>query len=441
MQSFMHISAKRLAGLLCVLALSTAGVVFAAMSFMNSGLIDKTVIETGENAADRVTIYGNGVTFITYGETMKLEEDTRAIQFYLPSGALTDTLTVCGIKVVKITTSEEYHPIIERGDVITVYTEDAVYTGKFLGWDNMLLLEANNGTIMIPGGRITKIVLAEVVQTQGPKILVQVMTDSPPREYQLKISYLMRGPKWKPTYFIDLETSYLECWATIENVENWNNFTLVLVSGGPHLVYNGPIFQPYVYAKDIQSLSSPSIDFTSTSMDEYHEYTYGTKLSFEKGTVVKLPLFNGTVSLLQEYYWTSGEVQNRYHINNTLNEPLATGIVEFYRGEAWVGEDSIAYTPIRGESIAIVNFAYDIRVTATVTKSVYENRHEVRGINIIIRNHKPVSIQILIQQEINGNALVTSTPPATKVGATLSWRINVNADSEATIYYEWERHW
>jgi len=436
----MHNSTKKLVVLLCIIAVSVGGVVYAAVSFTNRAFTNTTVIETGENAADNVTIYGNGITFISYEETIKLEEDTHMIQFYLPSGALTNTLTVCGIGVVKITTSEEYHPIIERGDIITVYTEEAVYTGKFLGWDSMLLLEVNNGTIMIPGGRITKIVLTEVVQTQGPKILVEVTTDSPPGEYQLRISYLMRGPKWKPTYFIDLETSYLECWATIENVENWNNFTLVLVSGGPHIVYRGPIFQPYILASEAL-LYSPSIDFTSTTMDEYHEYTYGAKLSFKKGTVVKLPLLNGTVSLRQEYFWTSGEVQNRYHINNTLNEPLAAGIVEFYRGEAWVGEDSIPYTPIKGESIAIVNYAYDIKVTSTVTKSISEYCHEVRGISITIRNHKTASIQILIQQDINGYTLVTSTPPATRVGPTLSWVINVDADSTVTIYYEWEHYW
>lgn len=101
-------------------------------------------------------------------------------------------------------------------------------------------------------------------------------------------------------------------------------------------------------------------------------------MSFEKGTTVKLPLFNGTVSLRQEYFWTDGEVQNRYHVNNTLDEPLAAGIVEFYRSKAWMGEDSIAYTPVNGESIAIVNYAYDIKVTATVTKSIVESRYQIK---------------------------------------------------------------
>jgi hypothetical protein len=441
MKNSMRISARKLVALLCIAAVSAVGVVFAAMRLTNVGVINGTIIQTDENAADRVTIYGNGITFVNYEETTKLEENTSTIQFYLPSGALTDTLTVSGINVVKITTSEETHPIIERGDVITVYTEDGTYTGKFLNWDTMLLLEANNGTIMIPTTRITKIVLTEVVQVQGPKILVQVTTDSPAGEYQLNVSYLMRGPKWKPTYFIDLETSHLECWATIENVESWSNTTLVLVSGGPHIVYNGPILQPYLVGTALTFSASPSIDFTSSTTDEYHEYTYWRKLSFEKDTTIKLPLFNGTVSLRQEYFWTSGEVQNRYHLNNTLDEPLAAGTVEFYRGGAWMGEDGIAYTPVKAESIAIVNYAYDIKVTATVTKSIIESRYEDQGTNITIQNHKLTSVQILIQQDINGYALVSSTPSPTRVGSTLSWIMDVDADSTATIYYEWQYSW
>jgi hypothetical protein len=437
----MYFSVKKLVAISCIIAVSSVSIVFATLGFSNMLLSNTTVIGTGESTADKVTIYGNGVTFISYERVIQLGSDNNTVRFHLPYGALIDTLRVSGIDVVKIMTSEETHPIIERGDIITVYTEDSVYTGKFLGWDNMLLLEANNGTIMIPGGQITKIVLTEVVQTQGPKILVEVTTDSPSGQYQLGISYLMRGPKWKPTYFIDLETAYLECWATIENVENWKNFTMVLVSGGPHIIYQGPILQPYITSVQAGARESPSIDFTSTTVDEYHEYTYSEKLSFEKDKVVRLPLFNGTVNLQQEYFWSSGKVQNRYHIKNTLDEPLAAGVAEFYRGQTWVGEDTISYVPVKGESIAIVNYAYDIKVTNEVTKTVDEYHKQIRGITITIRNHKSANVQVLIQQNINGYTLVTSTPSATRVGPNLSWIVNVDVDGTETIYYEWKYSW
>jgi hypothetical protein len=302
----------------------------------------------------------------------------------------------------------------------------------------MLLLEADNGTIMIPTTTITKIVLNQVVQVQGPNILVDVSTDSPPGQYQMNVSYLMRGPQWNPTYSVNVETSYLECWATIENVESWSNFTLVLVSGGPHLVYNGPILEPLVFNV---AAYAPVVDFsqsTPSTTDEYHEYTYGSKLSFENGTTVRLPLFNGTVGLRQEYFWSDGNVENRYHLNDTLDQPLASGTVEFYRGNTWIGEDAIGYTPVNAESIAVVNYAFDIKVTSTVTKSIVQSGYQDQGINLTITNYKSISVQILIQQYINGYSLVTSSPPASVVGPTLSWTVDLDSNATTTIYYEWQ---
>jgi hypothetical protein len=436
----MHISAKKVLALLCIVAVLTVGIVFAATRFTSSSASVNSVTKTSDYAADKVTIYGNGVTFVEYTESIKLQNGTNDLKFYLPPGALTDTLTVAGLSVLHITTTQENYPIIQNGDNITVYTATGVYTGKFLSWDTMLLLEANNGTIMIPTATITKLVLNQVVQVQGPNILVDLTTDSPPGQYQMNVSYLMRGPQWYPTYSVNVETSHLECWATIENVESWNNFTLVLVSGGPHIVYNGPIIEGFsLYGQPMLYAASASVEFTPTSTDEYHEYTYGPKLSFVNGTTVRLPLFNGTVGLRQEYFWSSGDVENRYHLNDTLDQPLAGGTVEFYRGDTWIGEDAISYTPLNAESIALVNYAYDIKVISTVTKSIVQSDgYEDQGINLTITNYKSTSLQILIQQYIDGYDLVSSTPLASRVGPTLSWTIDLNPNQTTTIYYEWQ---
>jgi len=439
MSNSMHIPGIKLVTLLCIVAISALGIVFAATWLMTGSPTSKLLDVTDENMADRVTIYGNGVTFVEYQRSVTVQNGSQDVQFYLPSGALTDTLTVSGISVDNIATSEDNHAILNSGDVITVYTNDGVHTGTFLSWDTMLVLEANNGTIMIPTAQITKIVLNEAVQVQGANILVDVQTSSPPGTYEINVSYLMRGPQWTPTYFVDLNTSYLQCWATIENVESWSNFTLVLVSGGPHLVYYGPIVQALVYGERLAQAAplDSSIEFTATSTDEYHEYTYNSRVSFEKGTTVRLPLFNGTVSLQQEYFWSGGDVQNRYHLNDTLDQPLASGTVEFYRGNTWVGEDSIGYTPSNAESIEVVNYAYDIKVTSTVTKSIVRSGYQDQGTNLTITNYKSTSIQITIQQNIDGYNLVTSTPPATRTGSTLSWTITVDPAKTTTIYYEW----
>jgi len=441
MNNFMHISARKALALLCVLAVCTVGVVFAASVLQQTNSINAST-GTGDNAADVVTVYGNGVTFIQYAQTVTVGNGNNNIQFYLPSGALTDTLTVSGIDVLQITTSNANYPLINSGDTITVTTQDGEYTGKFIDWNTMLLLEVNNATIMIPTASITKITLNEVVQIQGPNILVNVTTDSAPGTYQMNVTYLMRGPQWNPTYLVDLDTSQLQCWATIQNVENWNNFNLILVSGGPHIIYyydptieaNAYIHEPSITASEI------AFGFSPTTTDEYHEYRYNSKVSFQAGTTIKIPLFNGTVGLRQEYYWSSGDVQNRYHLNDTTSQPLATGNVEFYRGNVWIGEDALSYTPVNAESILVVSSAPDIKVISTVTKSVTQGNYWDQGINLTVTNYKTTNIQILIQQDIYGSNLVTSTPQATIVGSTLSWIINLGPSETTTIYYEYQNN-
>jgi len=412
--------------------------VFAAVVLNNPHFI--RISETA-SYADTVIIYQNGYTFVTYQKSVEIQNETELIQFYFPAGALIETLRVEGISVLEIRFGQETHPLVEKGDTITVHTEQETYTGIFISWNRWLLLQIDNKTIQVPPERITAIELNKVVETQGPQTLVEVLTDATPGEYTIDVSYLIRGPIWRPVYYLDLDSSHLECWAVIENVENWDNVTLTVVSGGPHVIYSGSIPEAFalgnLYALESTSASQ---EWTPSQLDEYHEYTLDRKIMFQKGTTTKLPLFEGTVKLRQEYFWSGGEVVNRYHINNTLSEPLATGIIEIYRDNVWVGEDQLKYTPVKGESIVIVNYAYDIKVQKETVKEVHEYNRDVWGIQIIVRNFKDSNIVIIVQQSLPYRCnLLSSSPEATVKGSTLTWTIELDDGETATIYYEYER--
>jgi len=386
-----------------------------------------------------VTIYQNGFTFVTYRKTVEIQNETELIQFYFPAGALTETLRVQGISILEIRFSQETHPLVEKGDIITVYTEQETYTGAYISWDRWLLIQIDNKTVQIPPERITAIELNKVVEIQGPQTLVEVLTDAEPGEYTIEVSYLIRGPAWRPVYHLDLNTSHLECWAVIENVENWGNVTLTLVSGGPHVVYRSLVPRAFLDAQYNTESMSASQEWTPTQMDEYHEYTLDRKVNFQRGTTTKLPLFEGTVKLRQEYFWSGAEVVNRYHINNTLSEPLATGIIEIYRNNIWRGEDQLKYTPVKGQSTVIVNYAYDIKVQRETVKEVHEYNRDIWGIRITIRNFKDSDILIVVQQSLPYRSnLLSSNPEATVKGSTLTWTIEVDDGETSTIYYEYE---
>ena len=435
---FGKITAKRAVPIAGLIIASLTLTVFATVILNNPRFI--RISETA-SYADTVTIYQNGYTFVTYQKTVEIHNETELIQFYFPAGALIETLRVKGINVLEIRFSQETHPLVEKGDTITVYTEQETYTGTFISWNQWLLLQIDNTTVQIPPERITAIELNKVVEIQGPQTLVEVLTDATPGEYTIDVSYLIRGPIWRPVYYLDLVTSNLECWAVIENVENWDNVTLTIVSGGPHVVYRGSI--PEAFARgNLYALESMSAnqEWVPTQLDEYHEYTLDRKIMFQKGTTTKLPLFEGTVKLRQEYFWSGGEVVNRYHINNTLSEPLATGIIEIYRDNVWVGEDQLKYTPVKGESTVIVNYAYDIKVKVETIKEIHGSSRDTIGKQITIRNFKDSNIVIAIQQSLAYRCnLLSSNPKATVKGNTLTWIIKLDDGETATVYYEYER--
>jgi len=395
-------------------------------------------ITESSSYADTVTIYQNGFTFVTYAKTVGIQGETSVIQLYLPAGALIETLRVEGINILEIRFGEKSHPLLEKGDVITVHTEDRTYTGKFISWDGWLLLEVNNGTIMITPEKITAIELQEVVQVQGLQSLVEILTDSAAGEYTLKVSYLMRGPGWKPTYLLELDAARLEYWILVENPADWSNVTLTVVSGGPHVVYRG-LFVPNGNVYYAEKMAAAP-DWSEAQVEEYHEYTLDRKITFQSGVTVKLPLLEGIVDLRQEYFWSAENVVDRYHVSNLLSEPLSAGIIEVYRGSKWVGEDLLAYTPAKANSTVIVGYAFDIKVAVETVKEVYTAERDVIGKQITVRNYKESSISILIEQTLPYRAnLVSSDPEATVKGSTLTWTINVDASGSATIYYEYEQ--
>jgi len=433
---FGKLTTKRAVPILGLIVVSLTFTVFATVILNNPRSI--RISETASHA-DTVTIYQNGFTFVTYRKTVEIWNETELIQFYFPAGALTETLRVQGISILEMRFSQETHPLVEKGDIITVHTEQETYTGTYISWDRWLLIQIDNKTVQIPPERITAIELNKVVEIQGPQTLVEVFTDAEPGEYTIEVSYLIRGPAWRPVYHLDLNTSHLECWAVIENVENWGNVTLTLVSGGPHVVYRSLVPRAFLDAQYNTESMSASQEWTPTQMDEYHEYTLDRKVNFQRGTTTKLPLFEGTVKLRQEYFWSGGEVVNQYHINNTLSEPLATGIIEIYRNNIWRGEDQLKYTPVKGQSTVIVNYAYDIKVQRETVKEVHEYNRDVWGIQITIRNFKDSKILIVVQQSLPYRSnLLSSNPEATVKGSTITWTIEVDDGETSTIYYEYE---
>lgn len=432
-----------------VKAVTICTVVFAVMLTLVSAFVvqntPKKAIVLGEPIrADAVTIYQNGFTFVTFTETISTEEGENTILLYLPSGLLFETLRIDGLDVVDIrciSAPEEY--LFEEGDSIIVHTQDETYAGTFIEWGyHGLALYCDNKTLVINTDEIKTIELVKPVPQQKPgELLVTINTISTYGEKNITVSYLMKGPSWKATHFLDLDTGDLECWAQVENPQGWQNVTLTTVVGGPHVVYRGG-FSPYYtgYAYEVNALScSSDTTWTPAEVEEYHEYTLDKKISFNKGETVRIPLFSGVIPIYQEYFWSGGKVENRYYLNNTLSEPLPNGIIGCYRGNKWVGEDNLKYTPKGDETSIIVSYAYDVKAESKTISEEHTYSKDTYTIQMTIENFKNASITIKIERILPYKAnLLSSTPTANLEGRTLSWKVDVDGNGSFVITYTYE---
>ena len=346
---------------------------------------------------------------------------------------------------IRFSSTPEEH-LFEEGDSIIIHTQDETYTGTFIEWTyHGLAIYYDNKTLIINTDEIKTIELVKPVPQQKPgELLITINIISTYGEKNVTISYLMKGPSWRATHFLDLDTGNLECWAQVENPQAWQNVTLTTVVGGPHVVYRGG-FTPYPtgVTYEINAMGGSSdITWTSTEVEEYHEYTLGEKISFNKGETVRIPLFSGVIPIYQEYFWSGGKVENRYYLNNTMPEPLPNGIIECYRGNKWVGEDNLKYTPKEDESSIIVSYAYDVKVESKTISEEHTYSKDTYTKQVTIENFKNVSITIKIEQPLPYKAnLLSSTPTANLEGRTSWWKVDVDKNENFIITYTYEVVW
>ena len=438
---------KKLVLIVSAMLIGTAFI--GVLAVMN--LAPNTVFIGEKTHADSVTIYQNGVTFVTYKENVTLNSGVNTIAFYLPSSVILETLKIDGVKVLQIKTTGE-QPYLEKGDEVLVRTSNGEYSGVFRGWsgNNLVLVNGNKTMILYD---VQEIEVLNMAEPHLGEISVNATVEAEGNA-EIRVSYLMRGTSWQASYFLDLDTGDIECWATVKGVENWKDVNLTLVSGGPHIVYRYAPSYPYIYYDSMKAEATAGSNgrngsWSSSELDEYHEYTLNRKITFYKGETAKLPLFSGNVKLRQEYYWSGNQwssnskVINRYYINNTLDEPLPSGVVEFYRSGKWVGEDRLTYTPIGDENPVMVGYAYDIKVSSKTISSgwsgeYYPQTYSYSG-EITVKNFKTKSIMIKIEVYVgSGNDLNYSGTPSPKYDdGKLMWTITVNSGSIAKISYNY----
>lgn len=385
-----------------------------------------------------LVVYQIGLSRVTI--TMPVDFVGSKATIALPSSAILQTLRVTGVDIVSMRLRQKApQDLLVKGDSIIVHTQSATYAGTYEGTqDNYLVITQEGKSTLIGLNAITAIEVSRAVTTPTQENAITLeITANVSGSYNLNISFLSRATSWEPSHFLDVESGKLQTWAMVSSGENWSGASLTLVVGQPHVVFEGPI--PLSLAGG--TFATRSNDFSMTGLEEYYAYKYDRPFTISSGDTEMILLLSGTVKVEKEYFWSgdSGGVTTPIeyaNITNTLNEPIPEGLIQFYRGSEWVGNDRIPYVAVNSTAKLMVAYAHDLKVEQRTINIEHLSGMDKVTIQVEATNYKSEGISITIQQTIPYEATLLSSDLTPKQeGQTLTWTITLEPAGNEVITY------
>lgn len=274
------------------------------------------------------------------------------------------------------------------------------------------------------------------------------------------LTYLVGGPSWAAhyKYYISSEgssgTGALQGWANVMNNggEDWENVTLRLVVGYPHLTLFYAAQRNYDYAESAgiagAAPSPMAPQFTASQVSAYYVYTLQAPATVRDGESRNLPLLESETRYRREYFWDTSETmpEKVFFLNNTGDESWAAGVFRVYLNGELLGEASADYTARNREARVSVSDLPDIHTEKEslnqTTRDDGRSRTTRYEYRLAIENTMGEDADLRINDRmVSGDAvaLVSSTLPATqKPGHILEWNAHIAKGQKLEIGYVYE---
>jgi hypothetical protein len=191
---------------------------------------------------------------------------------------------------------------------------------------------------------------------------------------------------------------------------------------------------------------------------EYHIYELDRMTTIRDRETKQIALFGGTdVSISKVFIYDGARNERRVTVKlrfvndrtSGLGIPLPAGKVRLFKEDEdrsleFVGEDLIAHTPKDEEVELTVGSAFDIVGERTqVSRHKVTQREEVTDWEIKIRNHKDVTVKVMVVEHLAGDwtILKASHPYKKKDANTIECELEVPANEEVTFTYKVRTRW
>jgi len=317
-------------------------------------------------------------------------------------------------------------PPEEKDIMYSIETEDGTYNGKYLGGnDRFIAIESDGKTVAINKDRVKT--YSYVPQPEETSALELFYNGSMPMPTNITLSYIVDGAEFGIRYI--MEGEHIEAMADIESPVSLKNAKLTLRTGMP--------FGGAVYKESYRSMEAVPMPASISGAREFEFYSF----IIENATIdgpLSLDLFEGRVKAETYYYWSGSAVERRVRINNTLKNPLPSGIINYYDNSTWVGTTYMPYTAEGEESAIAVGYSQDIKVEKNLTDIEIEKEKEIYEYTISVKNLGSSASNITIEQTLPGGATLVSTDPkAEAIGNRIKWETTLKPKETKVFVYRY----
>lgn len=342
--------------------------------------------------------------------------------------------------------------IDRRVEIVSLDTKSFFGTLLSSGGD-IVLKSDDGGLVSVSRGQVANVRFPELPEGLITRPTLVWLVDGKGGTGNADISYLTRGISWEAEYVAVSdakdENLSLTGWVNVTNNcgASYKNARLKLIAGDVN------IEQPrHKFARDeFQAMTggfNAEHGFQEQAFYEYHLYTLQRPSTIADRQVKQVSLFpTASTPVKKEYRLKAGdnkvsvtlEFENREKFG--LGIPLPKGKVRVYKegpdgGEEFIGEDNIDHTPKDEKVRLTTGKAFDI--TSERTQLNYDRQGKQREAEIVVRNHKKETVEVVIEESFWGDwKIIETTDDWEKRNANLvEWKVKVKPDGEAKVRYK-----
>lgn len=287
-----------------------------------------------------------------------------------------------------------------------------------------------------------------------------------------QVTYTTEGIGWKADYSAVLSDKEdkldLTGWVTINNQSGaaYNDATIKLIAGDVRRVQPPA---PSVRQEMVMMRAAGAADmgFEEKSFMEYHLYTLGRKSTIQNRQIKQIELIDPARGIpvdKQLVYTTSmnnwlvqgrDKVQVKIEFENKeedgLGIALPRGKVRVFKADPadgtleFVGEDTIDHTARREKLSLYIGDAFDVVPEQKIVDQRRGDRFVTFTRSVEIRNRKDEAVSVFVDeilpQHVNWRIDKSSLPFEKKDAFTCRFKVDVKADSTATLTFTMTQTW